>query len=333
MDELNSYKRNKNYGAILPNINYNNIPKKEIIPNYLNETNNSKKKENYEMNNHITEENKNEKMNNYNKKYPEFHTYDNESYSLKKNNSQMNLFNENYCLNYEEEQFSSFLGNIKISNFYSSAEIIVLIEKILRELNFEKNYTFNIKDSLITFSFGDVNKALAIFKRLNIIKLNNVYYRNLVININLDFKNEKNKINRNKIVNQLEEELNDEKEKILFKKKLTNRNKLKEITNITNINQSQNFKPNKISKSTAIDQSFENIYKRYQGFYRKRKEERRKRELSYVKGKNASLQSCTPYVENDNRNYFVESLRKYKGNFIAPSDFCRYIDKASRELI
>ena len=44
MDELNSYKRNKNYGAILPNINYNNIPKKEIIPNYLNETNNSKKK-------------------------------------------------------------------------------------------------------------------------------------------------------------------------------------------------------------------------------------------------------------------------------------------------
>ena len=36
------------------------------------------------MNNHITEENKNEKMNNYNKKYPEFHTYDNESYSLKK---------------------------------------------------------------------------------------------------------------------------------------------------------------------------------------------------------------------------------------------------------
>ena len=29
----------------------------------------------------------------------------------------MNLFNENYCLNYEEEQFSSFLGNIKIYNF------------------------------------------------------------------------------------------------------------------------------------------------------------------------------------------------------------------------
>ena len=329
MNELSSYRRIKNYGAVLPNIKYNNTSNKEIIPNFVNNTNNSKKIENMEMKNHIIEENKNEKINNYNRISPSFHTYDNENYSLKKNNSQMNLFNDNFGINNEEEEFSSFLGNIKIYNFYSSAEIIVLIEKILRELNFEKSYSFNIKDSLITFSFGDVNKALAIFKKLNMIKLNNIYYRNLVININLDFKNDKNK-NKNKFENKTEEEFNENKEKSIFLKRITPHNKLKDITEI---NKFQNLKTNNLTKSNALDKSFEGIYKRYQAFYRKRKEERRKRELSYVKGKNYSLQACSPYVENDNRNYFQESLRKYKGNNISPSDFFGYIDKASREEI
>ena len=127
MNELSSYRRIKNYGAVLPNIKYNNTSNKEIIPNFLNSTNNSKKIENMEMKNHITEENKDEKRNSYNKISPSFHTYDNENFSLKKNNSQMNLFNDNFDINNEEEEFSSFLGNIKIYNFYSSAEIIVFL--------------------------------------------------------------------------------------------------------------------------------------------------------------------------------------------------------------
>ena len=318
MEELNSYKSNKNYSPLLPNIKYRNIkPQNEIIPNYLNETNNSRRTKNSEIKITNTEENENEKINN------------NENYTLRKYNSQINLFNDNYNMNNEEEEFSSFLGNIKISNFYSSAEIIILIERILKELNFEKSYSFNIKDSLITFSFGDVNKALAIFKKLNIVKLNNGYYRNLIININLDFKNDKNKT-RIKLKNKIEEELEGEKEKNLFKKIRSSKRKLKEINDI---NKFRNAKADNLTKSSALDKSFEGIYKSYQAYFRKRKEERRKRELNYVKGSNASMQSCNPYVENDNRNLFQESLRKYKGNNISPSDFMGYIDKASIKLI
>ena len=317
MNENSSYKKNKKYNSLLPNIRYNNTSQKEIENNYLNEINNSNTNVNY------TEFKSNNRINNNNN---EPYTPYNNSYTLRKYNSQMNLFNnynENNNINYnqDEEDFSNFFGKIKIYNFYSSAEIIILIENILNELNFKKNYSFTIKDSLITFSFGNANKALEVFKRLNMEKLNNKYYRNLMIDINLDIKNNNNKI---KLPDKITEELKEENEKMLYKKISPPKKILKKLNN---------FKSYTISKDNLIDKNFEGIYKNYVEYSKKRKEERRKKELSYVNGKNYSLQASTPYVENDNRNYFVENLRKYKGNDISPSKFNGYIDKASIKLI
>ena len=316
MNENSSYKKNKKYNSLLPNIRYNNASQKEIENNYLNEINNSNTNVNY------TEFKSNNRINNNNEPYTPY----NNSYTLRKYNSQMNLFNnynENNNINYnqDEEDFSNFFGKIKIYNFYSSAEIIILIENILNELNFKKNYSFTIKDSLITFSFGNANKALEVFKRLNMEKLNNKYYRNLMIDINLDIKNNNNKI---KLPDKITEELKEENEKMLYKKISPPKKILKKLNN---------FKSYTVSKDNLIDKNFEGIYKNYVEYFKKRKEERRKKELSYVNGKNYSLQASTPYVENDNRNYFVENLRKYKGNDISPSKFNGYIDKASIKLI
>lgn len=317
MNENSSYKKNKKYNSLLPNIRYNNTSQKEIENNYLNEINNSNTNANY------TEFKSNNRINNNNN---EPYTPYNNSYTLRKYNSQMNLFNnynENNNINYnqDEEDFSNFFGKIKIYNFYSSAEIIILIENILNELNFKKNYSFTIKDSLITFSFGNANKALEVFKRLNMEKLNNKYYRNLMIDINLDIKNNNNKI---KLPDKITEELKEENEKMLYKKISPPKKILKKLNN---------YKSYTISKDNLNDKNFEGIYKNYVEYFKKRKEERRKKELSYVNGKNYSLQASTPYVENDNRNYFVENLRKYKGNDISPSKFNGYIDKASIKLI
>ena len=318
MNENSSYKKNKKYNSLLPNIRYNNTSQKEIENNYLNEINNSNTNVNY------TEFKSNNRINNNNN---EPYTPYNNSYTLRKYNSQMNLFNnynENNNINYnqDEEDFSNFFGKIKIYNFYSSAEIIILIENILNELNFKKNYSFTIKDSLITFSFGNANKALEVFKRLNMEKLNNKYYRNLMIDINLDIKNNNN--NKIKLPDKITEELKEENEKMLYKKISPPKKILKKLNN---------FKSYTVSKDNLIDKNFEGIYKNYVEYFKKRKEERRKKELSYVNGKNYSLQASTPYVENDNRNYFVENLRKYKGNDISPSKFNGYIDKASIKLI
>ena len=152
-------------------------------------------------------------------------------------------------------------------------------------------------------------------------KLNNKYYRNLMIDINLDIKNNNNKI---KLPDKITEELKEENEKMLYKKISPPKKILKKLNN---------FKSYTVSKDNLIDKNFEGIYKNYVEYFKKRKEERRKKELSYVNGKNYSLQASTPYVENDNRNYFVENLRKYKGNDISPSKFNGYIDKASIKLI
>ena len=318
MNENSSYKKNKKYNSLLPNIRYNNTSQKEIENNYLNEINNSNTNANY------SEFKSNNRINNNNNNNEPYTPYNN-SYTLRKYNSQMNLFNnynENNNINYnqDEEDFSNFFGKIKIYNFYSSAEIIILIENILNELNFKKNYSFTIKDSLITFSFGNANKALEVFKRLNMEKLNNKYYRNLMIDINLDLKNN----NKKKVPDKVTEELKEENEKMLYKKVSPPKKILKKLNN---------YKSYNLSKDNLTDKNFEGIYKNYVEYFKKRKEERRKKELSYVNGKNYSLQASSPYVENDNRNYFVENLRKYKGNDISPSKFNGYIDKASIKLI
>jgi hypothetical protein len=320
MDETNSYKKLKKVNSVLPNIKYNYTDIK-----YSGEKNNSNfNKEDYkELKNNLNIEEKNQ--NNDFNYISNTHSYSNDNNTLKKYNSQLNLFNNNYNISStqsDEEDFSNFFGKIKIHNFFSSAEIIVLIENILNDLNFKKNYSFTIKDSLITFSFGDANKALAVFKRLNMEKLNNNYYRNLIIDINLDIKNNHNKLKENY---QIKEELNMVSKREIYKKILPNKYKINEIKDI---NKFQNIKPYNLTKDSVSDKNFVGIYKNYLKYFEKRREERRKKELSYVNGKNYSLQASTPYVDYDNRNYFQESLRKYEGKKISPADFNGYI-KAS----
>lgn len=320
MDETNSYKRIKKVNSVLPNIKYNYTDIK-----YSGEKNNSNfNKEDYkELKNNLNIEEKNQ--NNDFNYISNTYSCSNDNNTLKKYNSQLNLFNNNYNISStqsDEEDFSNFFGKIKIYNFFSSAEIIVLIENILNDLNFKKNYSFTIKDSLITFSFGDANKALAVFKRLNMEKLNNNYYRNLIIDINLDIKNNHNKLKENY---QIKEELNMVSKREIYKKILPNKYKINEIKDI---NKFQNIKPYNLTKDSVSDKNFVGIYKNYLKYFEKRREERRKKELSYVNGKNYSLQASTPYVDYDNRNYFQESLRKYEGKKISPADFNGYI-KAS----
>ena len=320
MDETNSYKKLKKVNSVLPNIKYNYTDIK-----YSGEKNNSNfNKDDYkELKNNLNIEEKNQ--NNDFNYISNTHSYSNDNNTLKKYNSQLNLFNNNYNISStqsDEEDFSNFFGKIKIYNFFSSAEIIVLIENILNDLNFKKNYSFTIKDSLITFSFGDANKALAVFKRLNMEKLNNNYYRNLIIDINLDIKNNHNKLKENY---QIKEELNMVSKREIYKKILPNKYKINEIKDI---NKFQNIKPYNLTKDSVSDKNFVGIYKNYLKYFEKRREERRKKELSYVNGKNYSLQASTPYVDYDNRNYFQESLRKYEGKKISPADFNGYI-KAS----
>ena len=320
MDETNSYKKLKKVNSVLPNIKYNYTDIK-----YSGEKNNSNfNKEDYkELKNNLNIEEKNQ--NNDFNYISNTHSYSNDNNTLKKYNSQLNLFNNNYNISStqsDEEDFSNFFGKIKIYNFFSSAEIIVLIENILNDLNFKKNYSFTIKDSLITFSFGDANKALAVFKRLNMEKLNNNYYRNLIIDINLDIKNNHNKLKENY---QIKEELNMVSKREIYKKILPNKYKINEIKDM---NKFQNIKPYNLTKDSVSDKNFVGIYRNYLKYFEKRREERRKKELSYVNGKNYSLQASTPYVDYDNRNYFQESLRKYEGKKISPADFNGYI-KAS----
>jgi hypothetical protein len=104
---------------------------------------------------------------------------------VKRNNSYFNIMKNKYNLKtsssdiYSKGEFSKFLAKIKISNFYSTSEIILLAENIINELNLKKDYTFIVKDSFITFIFNDAEEGLILFKKLSLTKLKNKYYQNL----------------------------------------------------------------------------------------------------------------------------------------------------------
>ena len=330
VNENSGYKTTKRNNSLLPKINFNKAPQKETDNNYINDLNNTNLNINFTESRNNNESFEKDQINNFNNIPYSPSNKNNENYTLKKYNSQMDLFSNNYNntnTQSDEETFANFSGKIKIYNFYSSAEIILLVENILKELNYKKNYSFSIKDSLITFVFGDANKALAVFKKLNIEKLNNEYYRNLMIDINFDLKSNEEKAGKEKLINELKEEY--EKPNYI---KIIQPNKIK-LKETKKINQFNNINSYNFNKRKKLDKYFEGIYKHYIDYFKKRKEERRKKELSYIHRINYSLQASSPYVENDNRNYFVESLRKYEGKNISPSQFNGYIDKASIKLI
>ena len=96
-------------------------------------------------------------------------------------NNKLDINNNSYeNSNNKKDELSNFFGKIKIMNFYSSSEIILLIENIISELNLKNEYSFIFKDSCLTLTFNNANLALDIFKRLNIEKLKNKYFQNLI---------------------------------------------------------------------------------------------------------------------------------------------------------
>ena len=330
MNEISGSKTTKRYDSLLPKINFNKVPQKEVDNNHINDLNNSNINMNFTESKNNNEFFEKDQINDNNNIPYSPSNNNNENYTMKKYNSQVDLFNNNYSnLNTQsdEENFSSFFGKIKIYNFYSSTEIILLVENILKRLNYKKNYSFTIKDSLITFCFVNANKALEVFKKLNIEKLNNEYYRNLGIDINFDLKTNDEKKDKEKIINELKEEYDKPNYIKILPPSI---NKLNETKNVNKI---KNMKSYNFNTGKTPDKYFQGIYKHYIDYFRKRKEERKKKELSYIHRVNYSLQASSPYVENDNRNYFVESLRKYAGKNISPSQFNGYIDKASIKLI
>ena len=264
----------------------------------------------------------------------------------KRNNSHINLMKNQYNLNasssdiFNQGEFSKFVAKIKISNFYSTSEIILLAENIINELNLKKDYTLIVKDSFITFLFNDAEEGLILFKKLNLTKLKNKIYQNLLIDINFELKEDSNSqkekhkipkvvLKKGKIFEKKEgEEEKGNKMKIKIKKLSVSKNERnKKMESFKNIKTYNYSKDNLYNDSVLSDKNFEVIYKNYLEYFGKRKEERRKRELNYVNGKNISLQASMPF--KDTNNLFLGNLRKYKGNDVAPSRFEGFIDKAS----
>ena len=297
----------------------------------------------------ILNNNKEKQKENYNNIFP--HVYRNEfnsrnpDFILRKNNSQIGLFNPKLNINnnsYENknEDFSNFVGKIKIINYYSSSEIILLIENIISELNLRKDYTFSVKDSFMCFTFNDAEQALSIFKRINIEKLKNKYYQNLVVDIKFDIKDGQKQMERNEEIKEIindnlkNENKGEKLRKIKIKKlsllsNMTKNEQNKKMEKFKNIKTYNYSKDNIMMNNKISDKYFEGIYKNYIEYFKHRKEERRKKELNYQNGKEISLLASSPYIENINRKSFQENLRKNGGVNIGPAKFNGFIEKAS----
>ena len=261
---------------------------------------------------------------------------------LRKNNSSNDLVSKKLSINnsYENKSadLSNFIAKLKITKFYSTSEIILLIETIISELNLKKDYTFSIKDNSMSFIFNDAEQALSIFKQINIEKLKNKYYQNLTVDIKFEVNKEKEE-GKNVIKEIVNEEIKNQqignkKMKLKTKRikllpsKTKNNIQEKKLESFKNL-KTYNYSKDNLFKNKISDKYFEEVYKNYREYFKHRKEERRKRELNYQNGKDISLLASTPYVENNSKKSFFENLRSNGGNDIAPSKFNGYIDKAS----
>ena len=254
-------------------------------------------------------------------------------------NNKLDINNNSYeNSNNKKDELSNFFGKIKIMNFYSSSEIILLIENIISELNLKNEYSFIFKDSCLTLTFNNANLALDIFKRLNIEKLKNKYFQNLGIDTKFELNNENEKNEEIKeIINnepKNDERINIRKIKLKtysLKPTKTNNNESNKIERFKNL-RTYNYSKDNIMMDKFSNKYFDGIYQKYLEYFHKRKEERRKKELNYQNGKDISLQASSPYIENNMKKSFEGYLRKYNGKNISPSKFNGYIDKASIKM-
>ena len=358
-NEINSnskyFNNENNYNLNNEKVNHNNIQSSLKFYNDF-EVNDSIKEKITNRNNHI---NNNKYLISYEKEY----NYNNnnndelpyvfrseekskENYLLKKNNSSLGLMSSKMGINnnsYENDNkdLSNFTAKIKILNFYSTSEIILLIEDIISELNLKKDYSFSIKDKTISFIFNDSEQALTIFKQLNIKKLKIKYFQNLTVDITFEIKKE---IIEGEKEDEIKEVINEEtkteqpngiikrkKLKLIPKTILPSRNiskQKKKMESFKNL-KTYNYSKDNIMRKNISDRYFEGIYKNYLDYFRQRKIERRKRELNYQNGKDISLLASSPYIENNNKKSFQDNLRNNGGADIAPSKFNGFIDKAS----
>ena len=264
------------------------------------------------------------------------------NYSQAELNNKLNINNNSVeIINNGKDELSNFFGKLKIMNFYSSSEIILLIENIITELNLKNDYSFTFKDSCLTITFNDADQALFIFKRMNIEKLKNKYYQNLVIDINFEIKNNNgqneeikeiiNNENDNTAQNEIKNLRKFKVKKLSLPPKKINNSEFQKMEKFKNL-RTYNYSKDNVMRDKLSDKYFDSIYKKYLEYFHKRKEERRKRELNYQNGKEISLQASSPYVENNTKKSFDDFLRKYNGKNIAPANFNGYIDKASVKM-
>ena len=268
---------------------------------------------------------------------------------IRLNNSYDNLNKNDLKLNIPERK--NLIGKIKISNFYSTSEIILLVENIINELELKKDYSFRVKDSSMEFIFNNAGDALDIYKRIHAERSKNKYFQNLLIDLNFENQDQKSveklkrkndeiklKADRSELIKSQKEiksrSKKEEKKEVkkIKKIKIEESKSIKEksannkIESLEKIKSYNNSKKDLIEESIP-DKSFEIIYKNYLEYFNQRKEERRRRELNYTNGKNITLLASTPYVED--KKGFQRSLRKIEGEDIAPARFKNYIDKAS----
>ena len=382
-NDYNDYHNCNNFDDNIENYLYSTEGNDENNNENFNDTNNIKMNDeiNDEKKDEINDEKKDEINNNqnYTKILPnvfrseegyKYRKKNRDNILLRKNHSQMELYNNNLSISHishnikkneyyngkKNNDLSKFIAKIKIINFYSTSEMILLIERIIDELNLNKDYSFSIKDSIITFIFTDAEEALSIFKRINIEKLNNKYYQNLSLDIIFDIKEEINE-NKKEIIELINNKVKEKKEDVrkIKPKKLSllplrrekrntkinggnNNNNSNSNNNINNNDikreRFKNFRTYNYSKDNVFitnlaNKQYEGLHKRYLEYLKQRKEERRKKELNYVNGKDISLLASTPFIENNNKNSFEDHLRKYKGDDVGPAKFNGYIGRAS----
>ena len=111
MNEISGSKTTKRYDSLLPKINFNKVPQKEVDNNHINDLNNSNINMNFTESKNNNEFLEKDQINDNNNIPYSPSNNNNENYTMKKYNSQVDLFNNNYSnLNTQsdEENFSSF---------------------------------------------------------------------------------------------------------------------------------------------------------------------------------------------------------------------------------
>ena len=285
---------------------------------------------------------------------------------IRLNNSYDNLNNNNKNLYTPERK--SLIGKIKISNFYSTSEIILLVENIINELNLKKGYSFTVKDSSMEFIFNNAEDALTIYKRIHSKRSKNKYYQNLLIDLNFENQGTKNDEKVKRKNDEIKIKTNRSEFKKTFEKKKSKKNKEEKREDIKIVQKDEKqeeqkeekkerkmkkikIKENEFSKSLnnkiesleklkSYNNSRQDLFKEsipdksfeviYKNYLEYFKQRKEERRKKELNYKNGKNISLLASTPYfEDKKGFQGNLRNIGGDNIAPARFENYIDKAS----